>query len=225
MTGKATQGKAAHSRDRTIELASARVPHPGAQFTAVRDSRNRRVPGLYQRNGRYDCQLWVHVGAGKKAPRRFPLSNAHNLPAPAMILSAIIVFVLYRCVLRITTPRPTRAACCSLDPAFGTLLSDLSRKFYHSKANSKWIGPKSYTQAKSRRTIIQHKWPLCLKTRSLPRFPRLSLGRCICGDIPLIIWLPGNRKVSWMTVCSMRLVNGSLPLKRFAAIQKIRGFQ
>jgi integrase len=50
-------------------------------FTAVRDSRNRRVPGLYQRNGRYYCQLWVDVGAGKKAPRRFPLFNAENLPA------------------------------------------------------------------------------------------------------------------------------------------------
>jgi len=30
-----------------------------AQFTPARDSRNRRVPGLYIRNGRYYCQLWM----------------------------------------------------------------------------------------------------------------------------------------------------------------------
>src|SRR2546423_10403356 len=52
-----------------------------ANFTAVRDSRNRRVPALYQRNGRYYCQLWVDLGNGKKAPRRFPLVTTENLPA------------------------------------------------------------------------------------------------------------------------------------------------
>lgn len=31
----------------------------GAQFIGVRDSRNRRVPGLYQSNGCYYAQLWV----------------------------------------------------------------------------------------------------------------------------------------------------------------------
>jgi len=52
-----------------------------AHFIAVRDSRNRRVPGLYVRNGRYYCQLWVDGGEGKKSPRRFPLLTADNLPA------------------------------------------------------------------------------------------------------------------------------------------------
>ena len=51
-----------------------------AQFIPVRDSRNRRVRGLYQRNGRYYAQLWVDRGYGKKAPRRFPLFTSDNLP-------------------------------------------------------------------------------------------------------------------------------------------------
>jgi integrase len=46
----------------------------------VRDSRNRRVPGLYQRNGRYYCQLWVDLGNGRKAARRFPLLNDEGAP-------------------------------------------------------------------------------------------------------------------------------------------------
>ncbi len=52
-----------------------------AKFIAVRDSRNRRVPGLYQRNGRFYAQLWVDRGYGKKAARRFALFTADNLPA------------------------------------------------------------------------------------------------------------------------------------------------
>src|SRR6266536_5320267 len=51
-----------------------------AKFIAVRDSRNRRVRGLYQRNGRYYAQLWVDRGYGKKAPRRFPLFTSDNSP-------------------------------------------------------------------------------------------------------------------------------------------------
>jgi integrase len=51
------------------------------QFTPARDSRNRRVPGLYIRNGRYYCQLWVDRGDGRKSARRFPLFNSENLPA------------------------------------------------------------------------------------------------------------------------------------------------
>jgi hypothetical protein len=47
----------------------------------VRDSRNRRVRGLYQRNGRYYAQLWVDCGYGKKSPRRFPLFTPDNSPA------------------------------------------------------------------------------------------------------------------------------------------------
>lgn len=51
-----------------------------AKFIAVRDSRNRRVPGLYRRNGRFYAQLWVDRGCGKKAARRFALFTADNLP-------------------------------------------------------------------------------------------------------------------------------------------------
>lgn len=51
-----------------------------AKFTSARDSRNRRVPGLYLRNGRYYGQLWVDLGNGKKGPRRFPLVDGDNEP-------------------------------------------------------------------------------------------------------------------------------------------------
>lgn len=52
----------------------------GAQFTPACNSRNRRVAGLYVRNGRYYCQLWVDLGNGKKGPRRFPLLDVDNQP-------------------------------------------------------------------------------------------------------------------------------------------------
>lgn len=51
-----------------------------AKFIIVRDSRNRRVPGLYTRNGRFYGQLWVDRGNGKKSPRRFPLINEEKAP-------------------------------------------------------------------------------------------------------------------------------------------------
>jgi hypothetical protein len=60
--------------------ANSRERNHGAQFTPARDSRNRRVPGLYVRNGRYYCQLWVELGNGKKGPRRLPLLNGDNQP-------------------------------------------------------------------------------------------------------------------------------------------------
>ena len=37
-------------------LAFQLIEQECAQFTPARDSRNRRVPGLYIRNGRYYCQ-------------------------------------------------------------------------------------------------------------------------------------------------------------------------
>ena len=40
----------------------------------VVDSRNRRVPGLSQRNGRFHGQLWIERANGTKAARRFPLT-------------------------------------------------------------------------------------------------------------------------------------------------------
>src|SRR2546430_17320108 len=55
-----------------------------AQFTPARDSRNRRVRGLYVRNGRYYCQLWTDLGNGKKGPRRFPLVDGDNQPVRSL---------------------------------------------------------------------------------------------------------------------------------------------
>lgn len=51
-----------------------------AKFIPARDSRNRRVPGLYLRGDRYYAQLWVDVGNGKKTSRRFPLRDGANQP-------------------------------------------------------------------------------------------------------------------------------------------------
>jgi len=50
------------------------------QFIAARDSRNRRIPGLYVRGNRYYAQLWVEGGNGKKTTRRFPPRDADNQP-------------------------------------------------------------------------------------------------------------------------------------------------
>jgi integrase len=60
--------------------------HP-AQFIPARDSRNRRIPGLYVRGGRYYAQLWVDVGNSKKAPRRFPLKDGDNQPVRTLGLA------------------------------------------------------------------------------------------------------------------------------------------
>ena len=49
-----------------------------AQFIPARDSRNRRIPGLYIRGSRYYAQLWVDVGNGRKTSRRFPLRDGDN---------------------------------------------------------------------------------------------------------------------------------------------------
>ena len=54
-------------------------------FTTVRDSRNRRVPGLYIRNGRYYAQLWADRGDGKKTARRFPLVTADKVPVQNLL--------------------------------------------------------------------------------------------------------------------------------------------
>jgi integrase len=55
-----------------------------AQFIAARDSRNRRIPGLYLRGDRYYAQLWVDVGNGKKTSRRFPLRDGDNQPVQTL---------------------------------------------------------------------------------------------------------------------------------------------
>lgn len=51
-----------------------------AQFIPARDSRNRRIPGLYLRGDRYYAQLWVDTGNGKKTSRKFPLRDGDNEP-------------------------------------------------------------------------------------------------------------------------------------------------
>jgi integrase len=56
------------------------INHHAAQFIPARDSRNRRIPGLYLRGDRYYAQLWVDVGNGKKTSRRFPLRDGDNQP-------------------------------------------------------------------------------------------------------------------------------------------------
>lgn len=76
--------KARQSKSRVGQFARApSVPtaNHSAHFIAVRDSRNRRVPGLYQRNGRFYAQLWVDRGYGKKSARRFALFTPDNSPA------------------------------------------------------------------------------------------------------------------------------------------------
>ena len=50
------------------------------QFIPARDSRNRRIPGLYLRHGRYYGQLWSDAGNGKKTARRFALKDGDNEP-------------------------------------------------------------------------------------------------------------------------------------------------
>jgi integrase len=50
------------------------------QFIPALDSRNRRVPGLCTRNGRYYAQLWVDLGNGKKSARRLPLIDENKEP-------------------------------------------------------------------------------------------------------------------------------------------------
>jgi integrase len=56
-----------------------------SQFIAARDSRNRRVPGLYIRNDRYYAQLWVDLGNGKKSARRFSLRGESGEPVRSLL--------------------------------------------------------------------------------------------------------------------------------------------
>jgi integrase len=83
MQGKATQCTPGEQQLVTLKTASRHhsTGNHAAQFTPARDSRNRRVPGLYVRNGRFYCQLWVDRGDGRKTARRFPLFTPENLPA------------------------------------------------------------------------------------------------------------------------------------------------
>src|SRR5205085_11378760 len=55
-----------------------------AQFIPARDSRNRRILGIYLRGDRYYAQLWVDVGNGRKTSRRFPLRDSDNQPVQTL---------------------------------------------------------------------------------------------------------------------------------------------
>src|SRR6202011_1853729 len=68
-------------------MPNPNFPHHSSQFIPARDSRNRRVPGLYVRGDRYYAQLWVDLGNGKKAPRRFPLRDGDNQPVRTLGLA------------------------------------------------------------------------------------------------------------------------------------------
>jgi hypothetical protein len=50
----------------------------GAKFIAARDSRNRKIPGLQIRNGKFCGYLWTETESGKRTPRRFPPSNERD---------------------------------------------------------------------------------------------------------------------------------------------------
>ena len=56
-----------------------------AQFIAARDSRNRRIPGLYVRGNRYYAQLWADGGNRRKTTRRFPLRDLENQPIRTLL--------------------------------------------------------------------------------------------------------------------------------------------
>ncbi len=89
--------KAAQGEGRT----SGRGEH-GAQFVAVRDSRKRKVPGLYARNGRYYGQLWMKE---KRTARRFPLLDEDGNPI-ANLNAAKEAFEILRHARREKTLRP-----------------------------------------------------------------------------------------------------------------------
>ena len=55
------------------------------QFIPARDSRNRRIPGLYQRNGRYYAQLWIDKGDGTKTARKMPLLDDADKPITTLV--------------------------------------------------------------------------------------------------------------------------------------------
>ena len=58
-----------------MESNDRKSEHRG-QFTAARDSRNRRISGLQVRNGKFYGYLLTENKSGKATPRRFALINA-----------------------------------------------------------------------------------------------------------------------------------------------------
>ena len=66
-------------RKETGSNATLDVPlkNHAASFIHAKDSRNRKIPGLWVRNGRFYACLWVDRGDGKKTSRRLPLEAAN----------------------------------------------------------------------------------------------------------------------------------------------------
>src|SRR5213080_5181495 len=81
-TAKQTQSASIDASNSATAMPNPNFPSSNhrAQFIPARDSRNRRIPGLYIRGGRFYAQLWIDLGNGKKAARRFPLRNGDNQP-------------------------------------------------------------------------------------------------------------------------------------------------
>jgi integrase len=65
---------------RVAVIAMPNLASHRAKFIPARDSRNRRIPGVYIRGNRFYAQLWTDAGNGKKAPRRFALKNGDDKP-------------------------------------------------------------------------------------------------------------------------------------------------
>ncbi len=66
-----------------------------AQFIAARDSRNRKIPGLQIRNGKYYGYLWSETETGKRTPRRFPLCNEEDgLPCSNTVEAKVALDIL-----------------------------------------------------------------------------------------------------------------------------------
>src|SRR5437762_8323193 len=86
----------------------------GTQFMPALDSRNRRVPGLCTRNGRYYAQLWIDLGNGKKSARRLPLIDENKEPIRSLAAAKDSLVSLRENRKRNTLPqrgrRPTFAA-------------------------------------------------------------------------------------------------------------------
>lgn len=78
------------------------------------DSRNRRVPGLCTRNGRYYAQLWIDLGNGKKSARRLPVVDEHKEPIRSLSAAKDALVTLRENRKQNTLPkrgrRPTFAA-------------------------------------------------------------------------------------------------------------------
>jgi integrase len=76
-----------------------------SQFIAVRDSCNRRVPGLYIRNDRYYAQLWIDPGNGRKSARRFPLHDEDGQPVRSLLAAKDAVLSLRESRKRSALPK------------------------------------------------------------------------------------------------------------------------